>query len=851
MSGPDRQKKPGMKEYEPLDLSPWCNAGLEALGEGEEAPIGRQTFRGLPFLVGGDTLDSGRCFVALNGSSDSVTIPVGQSAHNIIFAHRLLESKILEGGMVGIRVAEYLVRYAGGEEVRLPVRDRFEIGSFSTDPEEALGAIILLRAPLGALGNQKDSLPPRNAGSWEEAGRRQTELEFYPPQSYYLWAWPNPRPDTAVESVEILPKGPRFIVAAITLGHLDEHPFVRQGRREARITLTDPADAGKPFSVDVEVDRGVSTYTQPLPTATAEEFIGDPLKGWGEAMNKQSSPVYARIAATPSATVKVLQDGAAVDEVRWGDVEKKGVVTTPRTRVELLDRGKNWVHVTVLDDDTGKPVPCRVHFRSPEGIPFQPHGHHDHVNSNLGTWHYDVGGDLRLGQISYAYIDGKCQGWLPRGDVIADVARGYEYEPLRTRVRIEPGQRELTLRIKRWTDMNARGWYSGDPHVHFLSAQGSHTESQGEDLNVVNMLQTQLGNLFTDSEEFTGAPSVSRIGNNIVYVSQENRQHTMGHIILWGLKKPIMPWCSDGPSEAEIGGTMETTLSHWADEAHAQGATVISPHFPTPNGEPATLVATGRLDAVEMIRHTRVNHIEYYRYLNCGYRVPLVGGTDKMSSEVPVGMYRTYVSIPEDQEFNYDNWCQNVARGRTFLSGGPIIHFSVDGHEIGDTVGLSGPGTVEVEAWAESIFPIHTLEIVQDGRVVASTQDPRGARRLELKDRIKIDGHTWLAARCGGPNYFDSLRHHDVWSRGIFAHTSPIYVACGGQWEMFDERAAQYILTMAEGGLAYIDQIAPLHVHGTVTHHHREDDHVAYLRRPFLEARDAIHRRMDRMGIAY
>ena len=841
-----------MQDYQPLDLSSWCNAGIEALGEGSEAPVGLQSFRGLPFLVGGESPRQDRCLIALDGSSSNVTIPVSQSAHNIIFAHRLLESDLLEGGPVGNLVAEYVVHLSGGGEVRLPIRERLEIGVFPNKTTEAIGSVAQMGMPLLALSDRKNTLQPRYEGSWGNAGWRLTELEFLNlPHGYSLWAWPNPRPDVDIDSMEIVPGDQRFILAAITLGHLDEHPFVRQGRREARITLTDPADAGKPFSVDVEVDRGVSTYTQPLPTATAEEFIGDPLKGWGEAMNKQSSPVYARIAATPSATVKVLQDGAAVDEVRWGDVEKKGVVTTPRTRVELLDRGKNWVHVTVLDDDTGKPVPCRVHFRSPEGIPFQPHGHHDHVNSNLGTWHYDVGGDLRLGQISYAYIDGKCQGWLPRGDVIADVARGYEYEPLRTRVRIEPGQRELTLRIKRWTDMNARGWYSGDPHVHFLSAQGSHTESQGEDLNVVNMLQTQLGNLFTDSEEFTGAPSVSRIGNNIVYVSQENRQHTMGHIILWGLKKPIMPWCSDGPSEAEIGGTMETTLSHWADEAHAQGATVISPHFPTPNGEPATLVATGRLDAVEMIRHTRVNHIEYYRYLNCGYRVPLVGGTDKMSSEVSVGMYRTYVSIPGEEEFNYDNWCRNVARGRTFLSGGPIIHFSVDGHEIGDTVSLSGPGTVEVEAWAESIFPIHSLEIVQDGRVVASAENPKGTRRLELKDSIKVDGHTWLAARCGGPDYFDSIQHHDVWSRGVFAHTSPIYVACGGDWEMFDEQAAQYMLTMVEGGLDYIRDTAPLHAPGTVTHHHGEDDHVAYLQRPFLEARDAIHRRMDRLGLAH
>ena len=89
--------------------------------------------------------------------------------------------------------------------------------------------------------------------------------------------------------------------------------------------------------------------------------------------------------------------------------------------MELADRGRNWVTVTVVDDDTGRPVPCRVHFRSPEGSPYQPHGHHNQVNSNLDSWHIDVGGDVRMGQITYAYIDGRCEGWLPRGDVIVDV----------------------------------------------------------------------------------------------------------------------------------------------------------------------------------------------------------------------------------------------------------------------------------------------------------------------------------------------------------------------------------------------------------------------------------------------
>jgi hypothetical protein len=427
-----------------------------------------------------------------------------------------------------------------------------------------------------------------------------------------------------------------------------------------------------------------------------------------------------------------------------------------------------------------------------------------------------------------------------------DVARGFEYEPLRTRVRIEAGQRKMTLRLKRWTDMNAQGWYSGDSHVHFLSTQGAHLESQAEGLNVVNLLQSQWGSLFTNTEEFTGSPSISRSGDNIVYVSQENRQHFLGHMSLWGLKRPVMPWCTDGPGEAELGGSMETTLSHWADEAHTQGAYVISPHFPVTNGEPATLIATGRLDAIEMLRRTAFNQNEYYRYLNCGYRLPLVGGTDKMSSDVPVGAYRTYTHLRDDEEFTYQSWCDNVVRGRTFLSAGPIISLSVDGRQVGDTVEISGPGTVDVEAWAESTLPIDVLEIVQAGRVVASTESSAGARRLELRERLKVDGHTWIAARAGGGGL---LRPHEEMNlRGVFAHTSPVYVACGSDWWMFDSATAQYMLTMIEGALRYVNDVSAQAIPGTLTHHHGEADHRAYLERPFNEARSAIDRRLLEFG---
>jgi hypothetical protein len=247
-----------------------------------------------------------------------------------------------------------------------------------------------------------------------------------------------------------------------------------------------------------------------------------------------------------------------------------------------------------------------------------------------------------------------------------------------------------------------------------------------------------------------------------------------------------------------------------------------------------------------MIVQRRSFHDEYYAYLNCGYRLPLVGGTDKMSADVPVGVYRTYANL-RDEEFSHGAWSRSVRSGRTFLSAGPIIDLRAEGCQVGDTLQLSGPGTIHVSATAEGIFPIGTLQIVQNGRVVASAEETAGARRIELQAPVRVDGNCWLAARCGGPHYWDSPSHLGPWPRGIFAHTSPVYVACGGgEWSQFDVGHARTMQALIEGGLQRIRRHATRYPEGHISHHHGEPDHTAFLERPFIEALSRVTERLER-----
>jgi hypothetical protein len=125
-----------------------------------------------------------------------------------------------------------------------------------------------------------------------------------------------------------------------------------------------------------------------------------------------------------------------------------------------------------------------------------------------------------------------------------------------------------------------------------------------------------------------------------------------------------------------------------------------------------------------------------------------------MSSGVAVGQYRTYVRVPSEEDFSYDSWCRNLKLGRTFLSGGPLLELSVDVADIGDTVRLpDAGGTVEVRAEARSVLPVHSLQIVQNGEVVAQSDEPAGSRSLVLRTKLSIRGDSWVCARVAGADY--------------------------------------------------------------------------------------------------
>ena len=203
-----------------------------------------------------------------------------------------------------------------------------------------------------------------------------------------------------------------------------------------------------------------------------------------------------------------------------------------------------------------------------------------------------------------------------------------------------------------------------------------------------------------DGQTTYGSRESGGDGEYLVRVGTENRQHYLGHISLLGYEGDmITPLCSGGVNESALGDPVETLLMDWAAQCKKQGGIVVLPHYPTPRCEHGPAIINGDVDGIEMCSGPSLyagispySLVYWYRYLNCGYKVAAVGGTDKMTAATAVGTVRTYAYIGNNRSFTYERWMEAVSLAQTFATYGPLLEFSVDGHPLGSTITMSPSG---------------------------------------------------------------------------------------------------------------------------------------------------------------
>ena len=120
-----------------------------------------------------------------------------------------------------------------------------------------------------------------------------------------------------------------------------------------------------------------------------------------------------------------------------------------------------------------------------------------------------------------------------------------------------------------------------------------------------------------------------------------------------------------------------------------------------------------------------------------------------MSAEMVLGGIRTYARLDPAAAPTFAAWKDAVRAGRTFATSGPVIDLSVDGHEPGSVIALPPKGgRVEAIVRARAAQAvIDSVELVVNGRVVASQDAVEGADDMKLTATIEIDSSSWIAAR--------------------------------------------------------------------------------------------------------
>jgi len=443
-----------------------------------------------------------------------------------------------------------------------------------------------------------------------------------------------------------------------------------------------------------------------------------------------------------------------------------------------------YVQLRIIDEATGEPTPCRVNVIGPDGHYFEP------AENPLAPWSlHRAGNRAGKGPFRYYgwffYAPGEVAVAVPPGDVTVEVWKGFEYRPVRVQRSVGTGETAtLTIPLARTLDMAAKGWYSGDPHIHLDRKDDADTDMI-LDLMAAEDIRNGFILALNDAKTFNGVPedqespqlqgmgaaSIATRGNYTISSGYEYRNTTYGHILLLmaddlvyrGQTLAVDEW----PTFAEV-----------ARETRALGGRAIHAHGGYEKAIYADYIP-GATDGVELLQFAVYRGIGlegWHHMLNAGFRFPAVGASDYPFCRA-LGDCRTYVQLGEDTSMQA--WTEGLVAGRSFFTTGPMVEFTVDSAPPGDEVQREADAesvTVRLTVHSE-VAPISAIDVFANGRVVNSMRIDKITRAYDLPQRLNytfrlpLTESTWFAVRAYG-NSKPSLPD-------VEAHTNPVYVIRG------------------------------------------------------------------------
>jgi hypothetical protein len=393
---------------------------------------------------------------------------------------------------------------------------------------------------------------------------------------------------------------------------------------------------------------------------------------------------------------------------------------------------------------------------------------------------------------TYWVMPGPLDMALPAGEWELHVWRGLEYAPVKLNLTVKPQQwTRQTLKLRRWIDMAATGWFAGDDHVHARIMSGEDADklmawTRASDVGVCNVLE--MGDEMRTWYAQRGFGPEFRIqhGNHFIVPGQEDPRGVLGHAIGLNLT-----------AKARDRGRY-LDQRRVAEEIHRQGGLYGHTHVGAKalfvEREMALFTPDGLVD-FNSILQAALNTELIYHYLNLGYKMTASAGTDTPYGGT-VGSVRMYAFAGGNGKLDPDAWFKAVKNGHTFVTTGPMIDFRVGKAIPGDEIELSGDQPLQARITARGLAgksAPKTVRLICHGKVLKEVSAAPGQETVELACEVPPGHGCWLAA-------------HVIGEDGSEAHSTPIYLKRPG-FRWWDVERVPALLEQQETVLQDIEKV--------------------------------------------
>jgi hypothetical protein len=439
------------------------------------------------------------------------------------------------------------------------------------------------------------------------------------------------------------------------------------------------------------------------------------------------------------------------------------------------------LRLEVVDRDTKRPLACRMHLTNAAGRALKA--------PRVPYWH------------DHFAVDGRITLKLPKGEYDFVIERGLEYLERRGHFKMDDySEDSQVVDLKRFADMAAEGWWSGDLDVA-RPAKDLELLMRADDVHVVELITWPARGGLLPKKDAPPDPLVQFDGNRYYHLSAGIDARGGGTLLYFNLDKPLDlgGLRGDYPPQQEAIVQAQAQDRAWVDAQKAAGWDV------------PLWVAAGQVDSIQVLNSSlrrkevapselgtrprdelvysaplglaRWSEAIYYHLLNCGLRIPPTAGSGSGEVGNPLGYNRMYVHV--EGEMTYEKWWQSVAAGRVVITNGPLLRPTVEGELPGHVFQADSGREVELEVGLtlSTRDKISYVEIVQNGELVQSVRIEEFAKSGGRLPPVRFNQSGWFVIRAATDN---SQTYR-------YAMTAPYYVEIGER-PRISRKSAQFFL---------------------------------------------------------